>query len=210
MNKKAGVVHVVDDDEGMSASLAYLFDAHQIASKCYRSSEEFLAVAEPAPGCLLVDLWMPGIGGLALLDRLAAEDRLPPTIVLTAHGDVEAAVRSMKLGAVEFLAKPHDSRVLLEAVRAALAQGVALAELQSHRRRLAQAVKTLTPREQQVVRGVIAGKSSRQIAEGLGLQPKSVEIYRGRVLEKLGFSTTLEMVGTIIRVMPELGVESAS
>lgn len=198
MDEPAGAVHVIDDDEELLKSVRFLLEAHGIDVRTYGSAEEFLREPNPAPGCLLVDLRMPGLGGLGLIERLSAERRLPPTIVLTAHGDVPAAVRAMKLGATDFLSKPHDSRELLRMLRSALHAGVRGAEAAEQRRALVQALTLLTERERQVLRGVLAGGTSRTIAGDLGLQPKSVEIYRGHVLGKLGFSSSLEMVRAIL------------
>lgn len=204
MSETDGVVHIVDDDADMGESLRYFLAAHWIDARVYHSAEAYLAERDAAPGCLLLDLRMPGVGGLELMERLAQSGRLPPTIVLTAHGDIAAAVRAMKLGAVDFLTKPHDTRQLLALVKSALERGVMEAQAGEERRRLVEAAKTLTPRERQILRGVAAGHSTRQIAETLSLQPKSVEIYRGRLLAKLGFSSSLELVGTVLRVWPGL------
>lgn len=200
----SGVVHVVDDDADLAESLRYFLAAHWIKAVTYPSAEAFLSVPEPEPGCLVLDLRMPGIGGLELLERLAADHALPPTVVLTAHGDVGSAVKSMKLGAIDFLSKPHDSRQLLAVLKRALARGVEASATARERRRLLGAVDQLTPREQEVFKGVVAGRSSRDIAETLGLQPKSVEIYRGRVLSKLGYSTSLELMAGVLRSCPEM------
>ncbi len=204
VNAADGVVHIVDDDEDMLDSLRTFLAAHWITVNTYRSAEEFLGQSNHAPGCLLVDLRMPGIGGLGLIERLAAEGRPLPTVVLTAHGDVPTAVRAMKLGAVDFLAKPHDSRDLLRVIKAALTRGVEDAAGAVERKRLAAALESLTPREREILLGVVAGQSSRSIAAELGLQPKSVEVYRGRVLNKLGYSTSLELVRAVLSLNVDL------
>lgn len=203
-SEPVGVVHVVDDDADMLESLRFFFEAHWLHVRTYPSADAFAGEPSPDPGCLIVDLRMPGLGGLALMQRLTEEHRLPPTIVLTAHGDVESAVKAMKLGAVEFLAKPHDSRKLLASVKAALAAGVERAHDAERRCSLQKSIENLTPREREIFAGMVAGQSSRQIAQALGLQPKSVEVYRSRVLDRLGFCSSLELVSVALRLVPEL------
>ena len=204
MNEEGAVVHVIDDDAGLRESIAFLLRTHDLEVLEYPSAEAYLDAADRRrPGCLLLDLRMPGMGGLGLLERLQREFELPPTVVLTAHGDVEAAVRAMKLGARDFLQKPYDSADLLKAVREGLAAHRHRTDIDQSYLTLADEIATLSDREREVVGLVIRGMTSRDIAAATGLQPKSVEIYRSRILKKLHVATSIDMVRRIVTMDPE-------
>ncbi len=189
------VVHVVDDDDALRESLLALLRANKIRCEGYPSAEDFLDRAVwDHPGCVVVDLRMNGMGGEALIRLLARDGDPPPTIVLTGHGTIENAVSTVRDGAIDFLQKPAPNDRMLEAIE----RGVTLDVERFKRRRamaeLRQRIATLTPRERGILDEMLTGKTSPEIARVLGLQPKSVQVYRSRVLQKMAFATTVEMV----------------
>lgn len=204
MSDAAGTVHVIDDDEETLDSVRVFLEAHWIHVRAYGSAESFLAVAAPEPGCVLVDLRMPGMSGLDLLRRLGTDAPELPAIVLSGHGDMPVAIEAMKLGARDFLTKPYDPRQLLQVVQEAVVVGVESAARIDRQRELRTALQALTQRERDVLRGLVAGQSSREIAKSYGLQPKSVEVYRSRVLAKLGFGSSLELTSTVLSTFPDV------
>ena len=194
-------VFVVDDDDAVCASLRCLLESLGLRVETYGSAEAFLAAHDhDRPGCLVLDVRMSAMDGLALQTRLAAMDADIPIIIMTGHGDVSTAVRAMRAGAVDFLEKPVDDRVLLERIRDALARD------DHHRRQHATELETqqrlasLTPRERQVLELVLVGKPNKQIAAQLGVTTKTVEAHRQKMMQKMGAAN----LTTLVRVMTEL------
>lgn len=193
--KEDATIFVVDDDASLRRSLLWLLRSAGWRAEAFASAADFLARPSFAGiGCLILDVRMPGIEGPQLRDRLAARDASLPVIFLTGHGDVATGVDAMKKGAVDFLLKPCDDEVLLQAVESAVerhraAQAQAL-ELHDIRRRLA----CLSPREQEVMQCVIAGSLNKQIAEALGIAEKTIKIHRGRLMQKLAVNSVAELV----------------
>jgi two-component system response regulator FixJ len=192
---RAETVHVVDDDAAVRNSLRVLLDAAGFAVDLHESAEAFLGVAAAlSPGCVLTDLRMPGLGGLALQRRLQ-EIGLPlPVIVMTGHGDVPTAVEAMKGGALDFLEKPFDDEELLGAVRRALLAGRAQQAASVAAAAAGSRLATLTPREREVLEGLVAGQTSKAIALNLGASPRTIEVHRLRVMEKLQVHSLPELV----------------
>ena len=180
-------VFVVDDDEAIRDSLLILLQAAGFADiVAYASARDFLAHAAPAAGaCLLLDVRMPDMDGLELQQELNRRGVKLPVIVMTGHGDVPIAVRAMKAGASDFIEKPFSDELLLECVRRARDRaaeaGRESAEIGEIKRRL----ENLTPRERQVLHGMVAGKPNKAIAFDLSISPRTVEIHRARVMEKM-------------------------
>lgn len=188
-------VFIVDDDEAVRTSLSRLVESVGLAAEAFPDAASFLAGYDPQrPGCLLLDIRMPGMTGLELQERLAAGALPLPVIIISAHGDVEAAVRAMKAGAVDFLRKPYDAAVLLERVRAALAQDVAQRRAAAERAAAQAQVALLTPREREVMLHLVAGKTSKQIAYALGLSRKTVDIHRSHIMLKLRVDSVVDLV----------------
>ncbi len=188
-------VYLVDDELAVLKALARLLRSAGLEAVPFGSPEEFLArVVAEAEGCVVLDLAMPGLDGLALQEALAARGIELPTLFLTGHGDVPQSVRAMKGGAVDFLTKPVDDGVFLRAVREALARGRSgrsdRAKTAGIRNRLA----TLSPREREVLAGVVAGRLNKQIAGDLGIAEKTVKVHRGRVMEKMEAQSVAELV----------------
>lgn len=190
------LVHVIDDDEAMRESLSFLLDTAGFATRTYESAVAFLEQAAHgvAPGCIVTDVRMPEMNGLELVRRLKERGILHPVIVITGHGDVPLAVEAMKAGVVDFLEKPFDDEHLLQAVRSALDARERDDQQQAEKRRFESMLEGLSPREQEVLRGVIEGKPNKVIAYELGISPRTVEVYRANVMTKTGASGLSELV----------------
>jgi RNA polymerase sigma factor (sigma-70 family) len=187
-------VHVVDDDELVRAALSNLLRAAGYAVQSHGSAAEFLAaVPERSPGCLVVDVLMPGLNGLELQAELVRRESAMPVVIVSAHGDVPMTVSAMKAGAVDFLTKPVDKFKLLSAVKEALsrtADAGDAAEMQSLRNRC----ESLTPREREIYRRVAAGLLNKQIADELGTSERTVKTHRARLMEKMQARTLADLV----------------
>lgn len=194
-------VHVIDDDEAVRHSLDFLFGSAGLAVRTYDSAESFLAVAaELRSGCVLTDVRMPGMDGLALQRRLRELGVRLPVIVMTGHGDVPIAVQALKAGAADFIEKPFDDEVLLTAVRAALEADRRAREREAEIEEIATRLASLTPRERQVLERLVAGQPNKTIAFDLGTSPRTVEVHRARVMEKMGARSLSELVRMALRV----------
>lgn len=189
------IVHVIDDDEAMRESLRFLLDAAGLAARTYESAVQFLTHAEGlADGCIVTDVRMPDMNGLELVRRLNALGLPHPVIVITGHGDVPLAVEAMKSGVVDFIEKPFNDEVFLNAVRAALDKGTRASLRDAEKRRFESMLEALSPREQEVLRRVIDGKPNKVIAFELGISPRTVEVYRANVMTKTGAGGLSELV----------------
>jgi FixJ family two-component response regulator len=181
-------VFVVDDDDSLRRALERLLRAEGYTVEGFASAEAYLArAAHEGPGCLLLDLALPGIDGLALHARLARDAEALPVVFLSGHADIPASVRAMKLGAIDFLTKPADDKVLLAAVRAALARRAV--QLDGHSR-----LAALSEREREVMNLIVQGLRNRQIAAQLGITERTVKAHRARVMEKTGAASLPELV----------------
>jgi len=198
--KPKPTVFVVDDDEDVRDSLRFLIESAKLKVQAFASADEFLDAYEPdAPGCLVLDVRMPGMGGLELQQRLIDERALLPVIILTGHGDVPMSVRAMKAGAFQFLEKAgNDDDDLLEHIKGAIEHDENL------RRRLAEVnetikrIETLSPRELEVMEMVVAGMLNKQIATELNLAEKTVESHRGNVMKKMAAGSVVDLVRMVL------------
>ncbi len=200
MNDETGVVYVVDDDPAVRKGLDRLLRSAGLAVEAFASAAEFLARdGQDGVGCVVLDVRMPGISGMDLQADLVAQGVDLPVIFLTGHGDIPMSVEAMKTGALDFLTKPVDAEVLLNAVRQALdrhrAARTGRLETQAMRTRM----ESLTPRELEVLRCIITGALNKQIAAHLGIAEKTVKIHRARVMEKTGAASVAELVQTCQR-----------
>jgi FixJ family two-component response regulator len=190
-----GVVWLVDDDAGVLRGLQRLLASEGFETRAYADATAFLAAHDAAqPGCAVVDVGLPGVDGLALQERLAAEGRRCPVIFLTGRGTIPDAVQAMRGGAVDFLTKPVEAEALLGAIRAALARDAgarARAEADSLVR---DRLGSLTPREREVLDEVVAGLLNKQIANRLGAAEKTIKVHRARVMHKMGVRSVAELV----------------
>ncbi len=193
--EEVSTVFVVDDDDGVRTSLGILLDSAGYHPATFASAAEFLGQHDPArPGCLLLDMRMPGMSGMELLQVLSEHGAFLPVIFITGHGDVPMAVEAMKNGAFDFLQKPFGQHDLLERVGRALAadaeaRAALLLTEELHRRH-----STLTPREREVMGLVVAGNANKVIAMDLGLSERTVEIHRARVMEKMATRSVAHLV----------------
>jgi len=196
------VIHVVDDDESVRSALKRLLFAAGYGVRTYPSAGEFLLDPPPdTPGCLLLDLRMPGPSGLDLQDSLARHGVRLPVIFFSGHGDLATGVRAMKAGAVDFLAKPVESKVLLEAIESALRTDAARRTNHGAGADLQARYAQLTAREREVLRLVVAGQLNKQIAAALGVAERTVKAQRAQVMAKLGAATAAEL-GRIAAQLP--------
>jgi RNA polymerase sigma factor (sigma-70 family) len=181
----ASTVFIVDDDLALGESLSWLLESVRLPALAFASAQEFLDAFDPKqPGCLVLDVRMPGMSGLELLDKLMAENAGIPVILLTAHADVPMAVRALKAGAADFLTKPFNSQELLDRIQVALEQDRRRRARQGRVALLNERFAVLTPREHEVMRLVVAGCSNKEIATQLGVSAKTIEAHRNKVMEK--------------------------
>lgn len=189
------VIHIVDDDESLRVALGSLFRSVGMAVRLHASVHEFLAASrEDAPGCLVLDVRMPGISGLDFQDMLAEVGVTLPVVMMTGHGDIPMSVRAMKAGAVDFLPKPFRDQDMLDAVTAALAQHRSQKAAHDDAHALQQRLATLSPREREVMALVTAGKMNKQVAGQLGLSEITVKIHRGSAMRKMEAKTLADLV----------------
>ncbi|MBN8607525.1 MAG: response regulator [Caulobacterales bacterium] len=189
------VVHIVDDDPGMRESVAFLLDTENLATRLYDGAQALLArVGELEPGCIVTDIRMPEMNGLELVGELKKCGVTHPVIVLTGHADVGLAVDAMKAGVLDFLEKPFQDETLLNAVRAALAKGEGESGKVKERAEIEARLSQLTPRERDVFEAVVAGDSNKAAAIRLGISPRTVEIYRANVMDKMQARTLSDLV----------------
>jgi len=190
-----GIVHVIDDDEAMRESLAFLFRSANVKAEVYDSATTFLdRLPQAGSGCIVTDVRMPGMSGIDLLKHLRDIKNMMPVIVITGHGDIPLAVEAMKYGASDFLEKPFDDDLLLAAVRTALADEASDQEIKVQRTAIEQRLAKLSVRERQVLDGLIAGHPNKTIAYDLGISPRTIEIYRANVMTKMEASSLSELV----------------
>lgn len=196
-------VYLVDDDPAVLKALARALRAVGLHSAPFNSAEALLQQLDPhAPGCLVLDLSMPGSNGIQLQETLAARRSTLPVIFLTGRADVPTAVRAMKLGAVEFLTKPVDHERLLDAIRRALEQDRSARREHAAISSIRQRLDTLTPREREVMIHVVAGRLNKQVAAELGAAEKTIKVHRARVMEKMG----AESLADLVRIAQRAGV----
>ena len=191
------VVSVIDDDPAVRDSIAMLVRTEGLAVRTFDSARSFLAAWDPRePGCLVVDLRLPGPSGLDLQQRLAAEGDAPPIIFLSGYGTVPAAVRALKAGAIDFLEKPFDPATLLARIHEALA-------LDRIRRSRIRRLDALTRREREILEQVKEGDTNKVIAANLGISVRTVELHRARGMRKIGIRSVAELVQLMRWRLPE-------
>jgi len=189
------VVHVIDDDDAARESLEFLLRSANFTVTAYDSGTAFLrALPQIAFGCIVTDVRMPDLSGIELLRHLKETNTRMPVIVVTGHGDVPIAVEAMKLGALDFFEKPFDGDRMIAAVQSALRDCRADAERDAERKELQDRLATLTPRERDVLNGLVAGNPNKVIAFDLGISPRTVEIYRANVMTKMKSASLSELV----------------
>jgi FixJ family two-component response regulator len=201
MPEPAPVVFLVDDDLRFVTALSSLLRCNGYATRTFSCVDDFLKDHDPdCPGCLILDVRLPGITGLELQNVLVARSILRPIIFLTAHGDIRMSVQAMKAGAVSFLPKPVRKAELLEAVQEALRADAVERKKRREQTDLLSKLRTLTPREREVLDLVLAGKLNKQIALELCTAEKTVKSHRGHIMEKLQVRSTSAIVGLFSRI----------
>jgi len=188
-------VYVVDDDEAVRRGLQFLLNSAGYLPAPYESAVHFLAEADRLePGCVVTDVRMPELDGVELVRRLEAAHSPHQVIVMTGHADVQLAVEAMKAGALDFLEKPFKDEALLRAVDTALEASERALKVRASQARFAELLSSLTPREHQVLDGVVGGKMNKVIAYELGISERTVEVYRANIMQKSGAGSLSELV----------------
>lgn len=179
-------VFVIDDDPAVRESLSWLMRSAGLQVEAYASAQEYLDRYDAGrPGCIILDVCMPGMDGLQLQEALVQRPVCPPIIIISGHGDVATAVGAMRGGALDFIEKPLRDEVLLDRVRLAIGRDVEMRQQQAERLAVAARMATLTPREQQIMELLVAGESTKEIAARLGLSAKTADVHRARILQKM-------------------------
>lgn len=188
-------VHIVDDDEAIRDAILFQLETAGLTAVAYPSAEAFLeGASDIVSGCLLTDLRMPGMSGIELVHVLKERGFTLPIIMMTGHGDVSVAVEAMKAGIRDFIEKPLDDEHLLTLVREALAAASTPGEAAQRERDVRDRFNALSPREHDVLRGVVAGKPNKVIAIDLGISPRTVEVYRAGLMTKTGAAGLSELM----------------
>ena len=201
MTRPEPTVFVVDDDQVVRDSLCWLISSVNLPVVAFVSADEFLdAVAPDQVGCALIDVRMPGMSGLELQEALAACSSDLSVIIVTAHGDMQMAIRAMKAGAFDFIEKPYNDQEMLELIQKAMEQSVETIRNHEQRRGIQQRYDSLNGREHQVLDGIIAGHPNKTIAADLGLSQKTVEVHRAKVMKKMQAKSLAELVGMVTKL----------
>jgi len=191
----ARAVHIIDDDQAIRESLAFLLRTHQLEVRSFDSAKTFLdALPDASLGCVITDIRMPGMSGIDLLRRLKELKIGVPVIVITGHGDVPLAVEAMKIGAADFFEKPFNDDQLVASVRAALQQRQDQTKRGAERTEIEHRISKLSAREKDVLAGLIEGRANKQIAFDLGISPRTVEIYRANLMNKMQADSLSDLV----------------
>jgi FixJ family two-component response regulator len=195
MSPPDATVFVVDDQPGIRKSLQFLMESAGLKIEAYGSAEEFLKLYEPTrQGCLVLDVYMPGMTGVQLLETLAEHGDFRPAIVITGRGDVATAVRAMKAGAIDFLEKPFDDHQLLEKVQICMELDARWRGWRSQAVEIVRRLDSLTPREREVLDLVVEGHPTKEIAERLSLSPHTIEIHRHHIMSKMQARSSIDLV----------------
>jgi FixJ family two-component response regulator len=205
MSEPQAVVFVIDDDAAIRESLDSLLRSVGLTTQLFGSADEFLRRTLPdLPGCLVVDVRLPGMSGLEFQRRLAEANVHTPMIFITGHGDVPMSVRAMKAGAVEFLTKPFREQELLDAIQVAIQNDRAKRQRQSGMAALRQRFETLTPREREVLSRVVSGQVSKEIAADLGTSEITIKAHRASIMRKMQAESLADLIKMVSRLrIPE-------
>lgn len=202
------LVHLVDDDEAIRRSVGFALKTSGVQVRSYENGVEILKSApDLEPGCILLDIRMPGMDGLEVQEALKAKGVTLPVIIMTGHGDVNLAVRAMKAGALDFIEKPFEKAVLLGAVEHAMSRLKQTAETLRDASEAATRLQRLTPRERDVLEGLAKGLPNKSIAYDLGISPRTVEIHRANLMDKLGVKSLSEALRTAFAAEANRGDE---
>lgn len=193
-------VFIVDDDQGVRESVRILMRSIGVESETFPSADDFLEGHDPdKPGCIVLDVRMPGMNGLELQERLTSQGSTLPIIFITAHGDVPMAVEAVKAGAMDFVQKPFRDQELIDKIQEAFAQNALIRRELQDRSIIADRIASLTPREHEVMEMVVEGHANKVIAIDLGLSQRTVEIHRARVMSKMEADSVSQLVQMVMR-----------
>jgi two-component system response regulator FixJ len=195
-------VYLIDDDPGIQDSVRRLLKSVGLPLQTFTTAQEFLEKYDPATsvGCLVLDIRMPGMSGLELQQRLRERGDDMPIIIVSGHADVPMTVRAIKAGAVDFLEKPYNEQVLLDRIQDAIQQDVERRTEQTERGEIERRMKTLTPREREVLDLLVSGKPNKTIASDLNISRKTLDIHRGKVLQKMEAETVADLVRMVLKM----------
>jgi two-component system, LuxR family, response regulator FixJ len=203
MKELQQIVHVVDDDDAVRHSLRLLLKSAGLTAEAAGSAQEFLAAYDPAqPGCLVLDVRMPGMSGLEMQHELNMRGAMLPVIFITGHGDIPMAVEAMQHGAFDFLQKPFRDSDLLERVQRALEKDAQNRSRLRQTDRIRERLTSLSPREREVLELVTQGKANKMVAGDLGVSQRTVEIHRAHVMQKMEAGSLAELVRMMMSVAP--------
>ncbi len=203
MSETTDTVFVIDDDESIRTSLRLLLNSAGLESWTLSSAREFLETYRPdQPGCLVLDVRMPGMSGLELQRQLNLRGAILPIIFITGHGDVRMAVEAMRHGAFDFLQKPFREQDLIDRIQSALAKDLQTRAALKERERIRRRLAFLTPREHEVLTLLTRGKPNKVMAQELGVSRRTVEIHRSRIMEKCGASSLADLVRMVMDQVP--------
>jgi FixJ family two-component response regulator len=204
MNGPDPTIFIIDDDASMRRALSYLLQSAGYKVETYSSAEKFLRRENyDGVGCIILDVRMPGLSGMDLQEKLMRSDYRMPIIFLTGHGELSMGVQAMKKGAIDFLTKPCDDEQLLGAVHSAIEKDMQARGNYKEKQEIRRRIELLTPRENEILRYVIAGMLNKQIAAKLGIAEPTVKIHRGRIMQKL----CAESVAGLVRLAGKAGIE---
>jgi len=188
-------IFIIDDDPDMCKSLAWLLESVQLPIEIYHSGTAYLEVHDSnRRGCLLIDMRMPGMSGLQLLEQLNARQNPIPVIIISAHGDIPLAVRAMKSGAVDFISKPFNEQLLIERIQELIERDMHRHPYINQASLYTRRFESLTPREREIMEQVVMGKMNKQIAYVLGISMKTVEQHRAKLMEKMQVGSLAELI----------------
>jgi RNA polymerase sigma factor (sigma-70 family) len=203
---ESSTVFIIDDDEAVRDSLSWLMRSAGLRAETFDSADDFLSgYTKDRPGCLILDIRMPGMNGLELQSVLQGRGFRLPIIIISGHADVPMAVRALKAGAFDFIEKPFNDELLLDLVQRAIAQDQERRESMAEVNELRSRMDSLTPREREVLELVVAGAPNKQISSELGVSLKTVEAHRARVMEKLQADSLSHLVRMAVAVANDRG-----
>ena len=199
---KRATIYVVDDDPSVRKGLRRLLKSAGYGVESFASAEDFLVFdkCDNGPACLILDLQMSGMNGLALQEEITSQNRIMPIIFVTAHGDIPSSVKAIKNGAVDFLSKPFDDEKLFDAVEEALIKAAKARAVLEEKEGIRQRLDTLTAREYEILTYVIAGLLNKQTAYTLEISEKTVKVHRARIMEKMGVDSVAQLVRLAVKI----------